>query len=350
MPIESPFMGMGVVGMNAIRKVATSTQAKRIFSLQSGPGRAHGSCGTPLPLLMALSFLFPAISWAFEIQAYTPGSEAEAQAKPVAQEVLRQYALPAAAGKIVAADLQPNAPTFILIQDLHCNQEIQAISGGSCWPCCARQHPICVCWRWKARPAYIPTRKLAALPDQGAKRAVAGYFLRRGQAERSRLPGHLRSAGHGVVRGRRPGPVRAQPRTGEKFRHRGKHGAARSIWPSKSTFCARKFTTRRCCCLNAAGKPRPSAVSIPSVTTPSWCWKPASWAWGRTARPQICRSSPRRTGSWSGRSARACFTNERNGSSLRSSAMWRLPGISCPSRPPRGDPGVPGGRAEAQSG
>jgi hypothetical protein len=137
---------------------------KSIFSLAawSKPGVSIGR--RIIALGMALSFLMPTLSWAFEVQSYgaTPDM------------------IPAALGRVVEATRGTNGMTLYLIQDLHCNNEVQSnirrILGDL-----EDKNPGLKLVAVEGATGIIPTRALAAIADNPAKRAVMAYFMRDGK-------------------------------------------------------------------------------------------------------------------------------------------------------------------------
>jgi len=122
-----------------------------------------------IALSMAVSFLFPAMSWAFQIQAYDtdPGTAAVPEVTPNV-------------GKVISANHGTTGATLYLVQDLHCNYEVQTnirrILGEL-----KKKNSDLKLVAVEGATGIIPTRKLAGLPNTPAKRAVAAYFMREGK-------------------------------------------------------------------------------------------------------------------------------------------------------------------------
>ncbi|NTV51479.1 MAG: hypothetical protein HGA76_00495 [Candidatus Firestonebacteria bacterium] len=118
---------------------------------------------------MAVSFLFPAMSWAFQIQAYDmePGMAAAPAITPNL-------------GKVISANRGTAGTTLYLIQDLHCNYEVQGnirrLLGEL-----TQKNPDLKLIAVEGATGIIPTRALADFPDTPGKQAVADYFMREGK-------------------------------------------------------------------------------------------------------------------------------------------------------------------------
>lgn len=133
-----------------------------------------------IALLMSVTFLFPVMSWAFEVQSYTATPEISDAAEKLKSPAQREYALPDNIGTVMSADMRAGAPTLILIQDLHCNYEVQTHIRQILGSLKAR-HPELDLIAVEGATGIVPSRELAALPDSDAKRAVTAYFMREGK-------------------------------------------------------------------------------------------------------------------------------------------------------------------------
>jgi hypothetical protein len=140
---------------------------KMSLSAWSHPSR--GMVRRVIALGMAVSFLFPAMSWAFQVQAYDtdPGTAAAPEITPDL-------------GKVISSSRGTLGATLYLIQDLHCNVEVQTnirrILGQL-----KKKNPDLKLLAVEGATGIIPTRSLASLPNTPAKRAVAAYFMREGK-------------------------------------------------------------------------------------------------------------------------------------------------------------------------
>jgi hypothetical protein len=134
--------------------------------------------------VLAVTFLFPTLSWSFDIQTFAAGTASPSPeiilGGPGSESLAGEYQVPANLGKMVEASLAPGDLTFILVQDLHCHAEVQGNIRGLLNRLMAR-HPEIRLVAVEGGSGIIPTMELAAIPDSLPKRAVADYFLREGK-------------------------------------------------------------------------------------------------------------------------------------------------------------------------
>ncbi|MCK5218154.1 tetraspanin family protein, partial [bacterium] len=132
-------------------------------------------------LLISLSFLMPTMSWAFDIKTYENNSSAKTRLfGPHDKRLAAEYRISPNMGKIVEAGFAPGDVTFILVQDLHCNYEIQT-NIRSMLNHLMKKHPELKLVAVEGATGIIPTMELAMLPDSAVKRAVADYFMQEGK-------------------------------------------------------------------------------------------------------------------------------------------------------------------------
>ncbi|MCK5240834.1 hypothetical protein KAR34_00145 [bacterium] len=132
-------------------------------------------------LLIALCFVLPTVSWAFTVDSYFyPDMQNIRLGDKGSKQLALDYSIPAHLGKVVEAGFAPGDLTFILIQDLHCNYEIQS-NIQAMLNRLIRRHPEIKLVAVEGASGIIPTMELAYIPDSPAKRAVADYFMREGK-------------------------------------------------------------------------------------------------------------------------------------------------------------------------
>jgi len=132
-------------------------------------------------LLISLCFLLPTISWAFDIKTYENDGSAKTRLfGPQDKRLAAEYRIPPNLGKTVEAGFAPGDLTFILVQDLHCNYEIQS-NIRSMLNHLMDKHSELKLVAVEGATGIIPTMELALLPDSAVKRAVADYFMREGK-------------------------------------------------------------------------------------------------------------------------------------------------------------------------
>lgn len=130
-----------------------------------------------IALLMSVTFLFPVMSWAFEVQSYT--AKASTASEP-SVAVTGGVRIPDALGRVTGADVKSNGMTLFLIQDLHCNAEIQNNIHGII-TALRKQKPGIAVVAVEGASGTIPTQELALLPNTQTKAAVIDYFVREGR-------------------------------------------------------------------------------------------------------------------------------------------------------------------------
>lgn len=131
-------------------------------------------------LASALSFLLPAIGFAFSAESYLlPPTQGVRLDGPGSERLAAEYQIPSHLGRVAEAG-GSGAFTFILIQDLHCHTGIQANIRGMLDMLCAR-YPGLRLVAVEGGSGIIPTLELSSLPDTAAKRAVTEYFVRTGK-------------------------------------------------------------------------------------------------------------------------------------------------------------------------
>ncbi|MBN1594864.1 hypothetical protein JW933_02955, partial [candidate division FCPU426 bacterium] len=132
-------------------------------------------------LFMALAFLLPAVSWAFDLDNYfTPQILETRLGNPESLKLSQDFSVPGSLGKVLAAHQGTGSMTFVLIQDLHCHAQIQGHIRSMLENIMAR-HPDIRLLAEEGASGIIPLAELAALPDSLEKRAVAEYFVRQGK-------------------------------------------------------------------------------------------------------------------------------------------------------------------------
>ncbi len=130
---------------------------------------------------MSLAFVFPTLSWAFEVRSEVEQGSARIEtATGVDPALARQFSVPARFGRIVEATPAQGGPTLLLVQDLHCNVEVQNNIQGILlnWQ---RRNPQLGLVAVEGATGIIPTQELLSLSDTPAKRAVLNYFLKEGK-------------------------------------------------------------------------------------------------------------------------------------------------------------------------
>lgn len=131
-------------------------------------------------LACALSFLMPAIGFAFSADSYLlPPDQGVRLEGPGSERLAADYQIPSHLGRLSEAG-GTGAFTFVLIQDLHCHTGIQANIRGMVDMLCAR-YPQLRLIAVEGGSGIIPTLELSGLPETAAKRAVAEYFVRAGK-------------------------------------------------------------------------------------------------------------------------------------------------------------------------
>ncbi len=120
-----------------------------------------------IALGMAMSFLLPTVSWAFQVQAY----EAAEGATGI---------IPVDLGRVVESSRGTNGNTLYIVQDLHCNYEVQT-NIRRILNDLKKKNPNLKLIAVEGATGIVPTRTLAAIPNSPAKRAVLAYFMREGK-------------------------------------------------------------------------------------------------------------------------------------------------------------------------
>jgi hypothetical protein len=132
-------------------------------------------------LLIALCFVLPTVSWAFNADSYLyPDTQQVWLGKPGSKHLALEYSVPEHMGKVVAASKSAGDLTFVLIQDLHCHAEIQS-NVRDMLDVLITRHPDIQMIAEEGASGIVPLLELATLPDSMEKRAVVEYFVRQGK-------------------------------------------------------------------------------------------------------------------------------------------------------------------------
>ena len=132
--------------------------------------------------LLTVAFIMPTMSWAFNTSIYEFEDQAQiiAPKDPASKNLAKDYKVPSYLGELVEAKAGNKDMTIVLIQDLHCNQEIQRNIQGMI-NSIVKTHKNLDMIAVEGETGIIPTASLGYLSDTPQKRAVADYFLAQGK-------------------------------------------------------------------------------------------------------------------------------------------------------------------------
>ncbi len=134
-----------------------------------------------ISLLITLAFILPTLGWTFDqslleeqlfVQTKLDGKGSKALAD--------QFRIAPYLGQLTEASYHTGGKTVVLIQDLHCNYEIQENIRGILNHLVDR-HPELKLVAIEGASGLIPTLDLGLIPDSQAKRAVTDYYVHQGK-------------------------------------------------------------------------------------------------------------------------------------------------------------------------
>lgn len=134
-----------------------------------------------ISMMLVLTMMMPLVSWSFDKSLFEVELNIDLKlGGPGSQELARKYYIPAYLAKVSEASYHAGGKTLILIQDLHCNYEVQKNIQGILQRLTRQDNQLKLV-TVEGASGIIPTLDIGLIKDTPAKRAVADYFVAQGK-------------------------------------------------------------------------------------------------------------------------------------------------------------------------